>query len=654
LIRYAEIALNIPFRNLETLTYEIPINMKQLEIGCRVEVSLNNRKEEGVVIGIHNNMPRYKSLEITRQIDKIPVVNSEQIELAYWLRDFYLSTLGEALYKMIPSGRRNKSASFAEVPVDSELLELNQEQRRAYENIKLDFGNSETHLLYGVTGSGKTEVYIHLIHDLLMNTDKGAILLVPEISLTIQILKRLELIFGKQMALIHSSLKTSEKFHNYMQLFKGTKRIAVGTRSAIFAPVKNLGLIILDEEHDGSYKEHSSPRYHARQVAMQRSKMNSFPVVLGSATPSVEAFYYAQKGYIRLNEIKSRAKAESLPTIKISVNKGDSIISSDLLFGIKQRLEKKEQVVILLNRRGYSPLVYNRKEKTFIECINCSSHLCLHKTGKVICHLCGYSEKLESIKKRFGEENIEFIGVGTQKLEEFLLEKFPGARIERLDQDATKNKGVIAEVITKLINREVDILTGTQMIAKGLDAAYVTLVGVINASIGLGLPDFRASERVFSLLTQVAGRAGRSNLQGEVIIESSSIEHPVIQMSRTQNYEKFFQEEIHTRKSLYFPPFSRLIRIVSRSKSETKSKEMIELLFGKLAEKSKELNDSGTFLLGPVDCPFYKVESNYRNHLLIKTNKQKEWKDIIKNILSELKITSGVYLEIDIDPIDLV
>lgn len=654
MIRYAEVALNIPFRNLETLTYEIPAKMNTLALGCRVEILLNNRKEEGVVLEIHNNMPNYKALEITRQIDKVPVINNEQIELAYWLKDFYLSTLGEALYKMIPSGRKNKSAQFAEVPVESELLELNPEQKRAYENIKLDFGNSETHLLYGVTGSGKTEVYIHLMHDLLANTDKGAILLVPEISLTIQILKRLELIFGKQLALIHSSLKTSEKFQNYMQLLRGEKRIAVGTRSAIFAPVKNLGLIILDEEHDGSYKEHSSPRYHARQVAMQRSKMKSFPVVLGSATPSVEAFYYAQTNHIRLNELKSRAKADALPTVKISLNKGDSIIGSDMLFAIKQRLERKEQVVILLNRRGYSPLVYNRKDKTFIECINCSSNLCLHKSGKLICHLCGHTERVDSLKKKFGEENIEFIGVGTQKLEEFLLEKFPGSRIERLDQDATKNKSIMPEVITKLINREVDILTGTQMIAKGLDASYVTLVGVVNASTGLGLPDFRASERVFSLLTQVAGRAGRANLQGEVIIESSSIEHPVIQMSRTQNYEKFFKEEIHIRKSLYYPPFSRLIRIVSRSKSEQKSREAIELVYSKLVEKQKELDDKGSYLLGPADCPFYKIESNYRNHLLIKTNKQKEWKEIIKKILLETKIPSQVYLEIDIDPVDLV
>jgi len=652
LIQYADIALNIPFKTEETLTYQIPDGMNRLQIGCRVEVELRKRKMEGVVIGVHFNMPSYEIKCIKRQIDKEPVVNSEQIQLAYWMRDFYVSTLGESLYKMIPTGRKNQLSE--PVVVDSpELLTLNDEQLSAYEKIKADFGNEKIHLLYGITGSGKTEVYIHLLNHILKNTDKSAILLVPEISLTFQILYRLELIFGKQLALLHSNLRVSDRYKNYLQLLRGEKRIVIGTRSAIFAPVKNLGLVILDEEHDNSYKEHSNPRYHARQVAQQRIKVNKATLLLGSATPSLESFYYAKKGVIVMHRLSKRAKSSSLSTVQVVSKKEDKeLVGEDLLFKIKQRLERKEQVVLLLNRRGYSPLIYNRKEKKFIECPNCTSNLCYHSKGKAICHLCGYSEKYQKIQKEY-PDSIELMGAGTQKLEEYLLEKFPGVRLERLDQDSTKNREVISSTITKLINRELDILTGTQMIAKGLDAPLVTLVGVINAGTGLGLPDFRAGERVFSLLTQVAGRAGRADLNGEVIIETVNADHRVLQLSKEQNYDKFYDEEIIVRRSLLFPPFTRLIRIVSRSSKEEKAKETIEKISQILLEKYKTMDHSTNYILGPVECPFFKIDSNYRFHILIKTNEQNSFRQIIREFVLPLG-SSSVYLEIDIDPVDLV
>jgi len=653
--RYSEVALDIPFKEYETLTYQIPENIQNLQIGCRVEVPLNKRVIEGVVIDIHYNMPDYKVEKIYRQIDKIPIITDEQITLARWMKDYYLSNLGEALYKMVPSGRRNISSKFADITVERELLNLNKEQFKAYESIQKTFGSFSIHLLYGITGSGKTEVYIHLINYILENTNKGVILLVPEISLTVQILKRLELIFGNQIALLHSSLKTSEKYKNYLQLLKGEKRIAVGTRSAIFSPVKNLGLIIMDEEHDSAYKEHSSPRYHTRQVAIQRAKQNQAVLVLGSATPSLETYYQAKIGKIYFHTLTTRAKATFLPNIKlVKPNLKQEPISSELLFEIKQRLDKKEQVVILLNRRGYSPLIYNRKEKIFLECKNCSVNLCYHKTGKAICHICGYSQSLTELEKVIGKENIELKGTGTQKLEEYLLEKFPNSKIERLDQDATKNRGIIAEVITKLIYKEIDILTGTQMIAKGLDAAFVTLVGVVNSSVGLALPDFRANERVFSLLTQVAGRAGRADLPGQVIIETENLEHPIFQKVKNQSYEQFFLEEIQVRKNFFYPPFSRLIRLVTRSKNEEKSKLAIEKIYEILTKGLSEKLSKEIFILGPIECPFYKLESNYRNHILIKSKETQEIKNFIKNNITSISLPSGVYLEIDIDPIDLV
>ncbi|MDX1959217.1 MAG: primosomal protein N' [Leptospiraceae bacterium] len=650
MIRYAEVALNIPFKDSDTLSYEIPETMKSIERGCRVDVGMKGRKLQGLVVDIHSNMPKYKTYPITKLIDKTPVVNEEQIELAYWMKDFYLTSLGECLQKMIPTGKKTK-AFFPQIPSDPELLKLNDEQKQAFEKIKNGFGKEETHLLYGITGSGKTEVYIHLLFEILTKTNRSAILLVPEISLTVQTLSRLEQIFGNSLAMIHSMLKVSERYNNYLKLLSGEKRIVVGTRSAVFAPVKNLGLIIMDEEHDHSYKEHSSPRYHARQIAQRRANINSCPVVLGSATPSVEAFHFAKTGKIFLHTLRKRAKEAKLPEIKIITNKKGTVISDELVYQIKKRLDKKEQVVLLLNRRGYSPLIYDKTKKEFLGCPKCSSNLCYHKTGKMICHLCGFQEKMNRLKEN---DNLELLGSGTQKLEEYILEKFPNVRLERLDQDAASKREIIPEIIKKLLNEEIDILTGTQMIAKGLDASKVTLVGVVNATIGLGLPDFRASERVFSLLTQVSGRAGRGKLEGEVFIESSTEDHPILELAKTQNYEKFFHEEILVRKNLFLPPFSRIIRLVTRSPNEEKSKLAITELERLLKEELKQNPLENTILLGPVECPFYKIDTYYRNHLLFKTLQISKLKELIKLVLEKFKPHSSVYLEIDVDPLDLV
>jgi primosomal protein N' (replication factor Y) len=653
LIRFAEVAINLPIKDEDTLTYEIPYEMKNVEVGKRVEIEVRNKKMEGVVIEIHSMIPNYKTKPIQRVVDKEPIITHAQIELGKWMKDFYVSTLGESLYKMIPTGRRNISSEKLDIAAESKLLKLNAEQEKAYKNIRSTFGKESTHLLYGITGSGKTEVYIHLMYDLLNNTDKSAIFLVPEISLTVQILKRLELIFGTQLAMLHSAMKVSEKFRNYQQILKGEKRIIVGTRSAIFAPVKNLGLIILDEEHDGSYKEHSNPRYHARQIAMQRSKMSLATVVLGSATPSIESFYHAKRGNISFHTMKERAKSAELSKVFLQEKKDDKdIISDTLLFKIKQRLDKKEQVVLLLNRRGHSPLLFSKTEKKMLECPNCSTNLCYHNKGKAVCHLCGYNESYAKLNERLNGE-IELMGAGTQKLEEYLLDKFPTAIIERLDQDATKNKEILTDVIGKLIAHKIDILTGTQMIAKGLDASHVTLVGVINANTGLGLPDFRSSERVYSLLTQVSGRAGRSELKGEVIIETSNSTHPVIQFATRQNYDEFFEHEILVRRDLLYPPFCRLIRLLTRSKLETKSAESIDYVKKELDSRIAKADLKDVIVLGPAPAPFYKIDSNFRNHIVIKCNSLQKLRDIIRQI-KMLPLPSGVYLEIDIDPMDLV
>lgn len=647
---FAEIAFNLPID--EVFTYNI-INFPTIKPGMRVLVNFNNRQIEGMTTRIHNNEPNYKIKHIIKTIDSEPIINSDQIEIANWMKKYYISTFGESIFKMIPSGKRYKESIINYQFFSERIIALNQEQEKIYQNIKADLETANCHLLYGITGSGKTEIYIHLIHEVVNKLNRGAILLVPEITLTVQMINRLNDVFGENLALMHSGLKKSERFQSYKDLLSGRKKIAVGTRSAIFAPVINPGIIILDEEHDSSYKEHSNPRYHARQVAFYRSGIHQSVLLLGSATPSVEVYYQAKSGIIKLNELLTRANRMPLPKVTVQKSQMGEIISNDLLFQIKKRLDKKEQVILLLNRRGHSPLIYIKEKKSFMECPNCTANLCYHVNSGAVCHLCGYKTSLDSLRKISGN-TLELQGTGTQKLEEYLLERFKAARIERLDQDSAKNREILSEVINRLINSEIDILTGTQMISKGLDAANVTLVGVINANIGLGLPDFRSQERVFSTLTQVAGRAGRSEIPGEVIIETNDPEHPVIQLAVKQNYHTFFQREIQIRKDLFYPPFAKIIRLIARSKDEFFSSELIEKVFAELLNQTKINSLEKTVILGPAPCPFYKIDSNYRNHIIIKTANIVKVKEMVKNFVKSISISKNAFLEIDIDPVDLL
>jgi primosomal protein N' (replication factor Y) len=650
LISYADVVVDIPMDN-ETLTYIIPDKFNLALRGERVEIEIRSRKAIGIIKEIHFNEPNFKTKNLIRVIDSAPILNEDQWDLADWMKKTYLAGLGESLFRMIPQGRRLIKENEPNLEVDSSYKELNSEQNNAYKGIisKLE-QNASTHLIYGITGSGKTEIYIHLIREVLKRTNRSVIFLVPEITLTYHILKKLETIFPKELALIHSGLKISQRFRAYQGLLKGEKRIAVGTRSAIFAPVSNLGLVIMDEEHDSSYKENSSPRYHAKQIAHYRITKSSGMLVLGSATPSIETFYLAKSNKIHFYEIKKRAViSANLPEIKI-ISKKDSEgpIGFELLQALKIQAIKKEQSILLLNRRGYAPFIYSSDESKILGCPNCSTNLCYHKNGIVQCHICGYKESFEKLKVQ--HKKLELIGSGTQKLEEYLLSVFPDSKIERLDQDSSKNQEILSGILTKLYNGELDILTGTQMIAKGLDVPNVTLVGVINANQGLGIPDFRANERVFSLLTQVSGRAGRSEKKGLVLIEAHDPKHPVFQKALNQDYDGFYNDEIQFRREMNLPPFVRLLRLVIRSTDEEISNKEIlkisEIIKGRIEEKMT--------VLGPSPCPFYKIDKYFRNHILIKTDNHDKTRKLVQAIQEKWKASAKVYLEIDFDPLDLI
>lgn len=650
MIQFAEVALNLSWES-KTLTYEVPHSMESLQRGVRVLVPLNGKEWEGVVIEVHSNEPNYETLSILKQIDLEPVLTEEQLDLAEWMAENYLSSLGEALFLMVPKGKKRKQEKQSPLNIQLDLLHpLNVSQKNALDEIRLN-RNSNTHLLYGITGSGKTEVYLHLMAEVLSKPKGSVIFLVPEISLTYPTITRIERIFPGQVAVLHSHLRTSEKFQNYLDLKEGKKRICIGTRSAVFAPLSDIALIVLDEEHDGSYKEHGAPRYHARQIALQRILKTNGKLLLGSATPSLEIFYLAKAGQIGYSELKERANPHaSLPTVEITEKKEDNeLLSGDLQFKVADRLKKEEQTIILLNRRGYNPFIYSTTTKEFIHCPKCTATLCYHSDKTVRCHLCGYKSTFSNLKQIHGDE-LDLFGAGTQKLEEYLLSHFPKARIERLDQDSSKNKEVTRDVLEKLGEGNLDILTGTQMIAKGLDYANVTLVGILNANHGLGVPDFRSSERTYSLISQVAGRAGRGEKKGEVLIQSNDPEHPVLKMAMEQNYPAFFEWELTFRRDLFYPPFSRLARLVFRSKYEEVANKQSVVY----AETLKENMDASVTLLGPSQCPFYKIDNNFRYHILLKSKSITVLRNLLRETKTKFKVDSKCYIEYDLDPLELV
>ena len=581
---YADVLLNLPLK--QSYTYQVPEEfVSQLKRGMRVEVSFRTRTLPGIVERLHRNPVQVEELlNLSKVLDPEALLNAEQIDLAHWMADYYLCAPGEALFKMFPKGRRFKP-SEAPKPTSVHIeYALNPEQDQIYHKISKQLKSKEkegapSHVLHGITGSGKTEIYIHLIRDAL-NMGQSALLLVPEISLTVQLIQRLRRVFGNQLALLHSGLKNSERFQAYIQILGKEKKIAVGTRSAVFAPLEDLALIILDEEHDSSFKEHSTPRYDARQVALKRAENHKALLLLGSATPRLEAVYHARSPSNKVffyHSLSKRAKGQGLPEVHLTkISSWESIISGILLSELQDNLKKKEQSILLLNRRGYFPQVYSIDSQSVESCPACAVSLNLHRNSQLLCHYCGYQRFYDGTASDGGPASL--LGTGTQKLEDFLLQRFPEARMERLDSDTVSNASVLQDTLMRFLDHEIDILIGTQMIARGLDAPRVSLVGVLQAERGLYLPDFRAAEKTFSLLTQVAGRAGRSEYKGRVIFECFNPQDPVIQTAASQDYESFYQMELPVRRAAFYPPFSRLTRLLCRGKEQEAIHEFMENL----------------------------------------------------------------------------
>lgn len=529
---------------------------------------------------------------------------------------------------------------------------MSEEQAKAASDVKLD--KYMTYLLYGVTGSGKTEVYMNLIEKV-SRLGKSSLFLVPEISLTTQMIERIYRRFGSEVAIFHSGLSNGEKYDEYQKIYKGEVKIVVGTRSAIFTPLQNIGLIILDEEHSSTYKQESTPKYNAIDIAKWRGKYNNCPVILGSATPRLEDMYQAVNGKYKLLKLTKRIGKALLPKISLVDMKSElqnkhPIISRLLEEKIEERLQNKEQIMLLLNRRGYSTTVTCRACGFVYKCPHCDITLTFHKDSNSLrCHYCGYTKIKNEVCPSCGGRSLNFMGLGTEKLELELQQMFPLARISRMDVDTTTKKGAYATLINDFANEKFDIMVGTQMISKGLDFPKVTLVGIINADTSLNIPDFRSGEVTYELLSQVSGRAGRKTSNGEVVIQTFNPDNPYIDFVKRNDYKAFYKYEMQFRKNTMYPPFCHLINILITGKDIDLVVKESNNIFNYINKNTSQ----DTKVYGPNMASIGKISNLYRYQVIIKYK-------VDKNLFGVLKYLDGMYasnknvnLDIDINPLKI-
>lgn len=549
-------------------------------------------------------------------------------------------------------------------------LSLNPEQQSALERIttamRSEPAASTAFLLHGVTGSGKTEVYLQAITHAL-KSGKGAIVLVPEISLTPQTVERFKARFSSGdlqtlVAVLHSHLSAGERHDEWQKIRQNRARIVIGARSAIFAPVENLGLIIVDEEHEHSYKQEESPRYHARDCAVMRAQLENAAVVLGSATPSLESYHNARAGKYILLEMPTRVDDQKMPLVRVvdmrleaRKEKGTPIFSQVLRDRIQLRLERGEQTILFLNRRGYAASLQCPKCGFVAGCPNCSVSLTYHRHNqRLICHICGYHSAAPGVcpEQKCRNPAIRYAGIGTERVEETLPKLFPKARIARMDSDSLKRKDDFRRILGDFRTGKIDILLGTQMIAKGLHFPNVTLVGIIYADLTLHMPDFRAGERTFQLLTQVAGRAGRGEIEGEVVVQAFTPFHPAIQYARKHDFLGFYDQEIEFREQLSYPPFARIAMLTLRGRNEEKVGLCADYV---RKELDQSLPPLGAFTIaGPAPAPLLKAENYYRYQIMIRGKQMSKLSRQLAALTQTMKMPEDIMLITDIDPINLV
>jgi len=665
---FAEVVLSKVSSEIDKIYhYAIPENLRgKIQVGHQVIVPFGRRQDVGYVVGFVKEAEVTRVKEIIKITSPCPLFGKEQVEFAKWLAYYYFSFFATALKLMLPPGQKPKELSSPqsrlksplsppgiegkEVKVAETNLRLTPEQQKALEAIKgvIDQGRSEKFLLCGVTGSGKTEVYLQAIAYLLTK-GKSALVLVPEIALTPQLIQRFQERFPGLIAVLHSHMTLKQRNQAWLMIYQGETRVVLGTRSALFAPIKNLGLIVVDEEYEVSYKSEKSPRYHTREAALKWAEINKAVLILGSATPAVETYYLAESGFYRKLVLPQRIDQRPLPPVEIvdMRKEKDFLLSRRLREELKEVLAKGEQAILFVNRRGFFTLVICRRCGLVLECPKCSLSLTYLPGKGLVCFGCGYSVPSLVCPRCQGTE-LKYFGVGTQRIEKEVAEMFPSARILRWDRDAVSKSSSHEAFFSAFAQGKANVLIGTQMVIKGLDVAKVTLVGVVSADFALHLPDFRAAEHTFQLLTQAAGRAGRHHLPGKVIIQSFYPEHYALQAAAHHDYESFYQKEISYRKELNYPPFSKLICLLISGSDQDQVKKVAQELANFL--KRREVQG----LLGPVPAVIARRRGQWRYRILLKGKDLEEIRPALAETLAKIVVPKEIKVLVDVDPVNLL
>lgn len=661
----------VPFDSIKEDTWKVlqkEIASGHVEFIYEVKERVNKKKRKYVMPHVNeeelSDSLKLLSIQATKQREIIEffLANPDPVPLQHLLN--LLNTSSSAIKGLVNKGMlREEEVEVYRDPYENRVFERTQalpltpEQTLAITPVlqTIEEDLHKVFLLYGVTGSGKTEVYLQSIQRVL-EKGKEAIVLVPEIALTPQMVKRFKGRFGDEVAVMHSGLSTGEKYDEWRKIQRKEVKVVVGARSAIFAPFENLGIIIIDEEHETSYKQEENPRYHARDVAIQRAKKYGCPVVLGSATPALESFARAKKGVYELLTLPSRMNSGPMPHVEVvdmreELREGNrSMFSRVLMEKLKDRLEKQEQTVLFLNKRGHSSFVMCRDCGYVVNCPDCDISLTYHRfSERMKCHYCGYESLVPTQCPECQSEYIRYFGTGTQKIEEELGKVLPEARVIRMDVDTTSKKGAHEKLLTDFGEGKADILLGTQMIAKGLDFPKITLVGVLSADTMLHIPDFRSSEKTFQLLTQVSGRAGRHELTGEVIVQTYTPEHYSIQFAAQQDYDLYYEREMQIRKLHHYPPFYYISLITVSHENLMKVVSVTEKITGYIRNSlSPE-----AIVLGPVASPIPRIKNRYRYQCLIKYKREPQLGRAIKTVLDQYQhesATTGLTISTDVNP----
>ena len=652
MIRYAQISVPVPLKS--EFTYSFDSEAMDVKPGVRVIVPFNRRKLQGYVLSVTDKKPEggFEIKAIQRVVDKEPLFDKKDYELAVWMEKFYFSSRGEILDTMIPGGR--KDTNFGGLDADEAIerpdVTLSEEQENAVRTVMETDGRM--YYLFGVTGSGKTEVFLRCAEKVIEQGGQ-VIYLVPEITLThqlaLQVLKR----FKNNVAILHSGLTDSQRIAQWRKIKRGDVSLVIGARSAVFAPFGNLKMIIIDEEHENSYKSGNAPRYHARQVAQKRITDCGGKLLMGSATPSLEAWSLMKdpSKMVRI-DLTHRVGGGSMPKIEIAdMVKEEGLFSALLQDRMTRTLADGKQVILFLNRRGFSYYFHCRSCGYELKCPHCDVAMTYHKRRNILqCHYCGHHQKPITVCPECGSMDVMYSGFGTEQVEQELQRLFPLYRVARLDTDTvSSDRTVIQKTLDAFRKGDIQILLGTQMVAKGLNFPNVRLVGIVMADSGLLIPDFRAEERTFDLLVQVSGRSGRSDSQGEVVIQTRMKDSPAITYAARGDVQAFFDQELAIRRETSFPPFSRMVNIVFHSSNVTAVRTCADAF-------AKELRNiyRSTKVYGANECPIEKIRESYRFQVLLRSTDVSDMLGGLSAVVSSFKLPYNVAMDIDVDPMDLL